>query len=155
MADESPLRRAFRHPLLRRLPLLLVAVIGIWLWKTSVGSERELIWQVPASVGAVERDRFNAETEREYINIRDFLVLHYRASERDDSEFWRYCRNLEAPDGLAEKLAMFRSSGRIIRSPRPKRFGWTSSTASPLRLVSQATSATGWSSSTRSASPPM
>ena len=55
MADESPLRRAFRHPLLRRLPLLLVAVIGIWLWKTSVGSERELIWQVPASVGAVER----------------------------------------------------------------------------------------------------
>ncbi|WP_086608811.1 tryptophan halogenase family protein [Erythrobacter donghaensis] len=65
--------------------------------------------------GAVERDRFNAETEREYINIRDFLVLHYRASERDDSEFWRYCRHLEAPEGLAEKLDMFRSSGRIIR----------------------------------------
>ena len=64
---------------------------------------------------AVERDRFNAETAREYLNIRDFLVLHYRASERDDSEFWRYCRNLEAPDGLAEKLEMFRSSGRIIR----------------------------------------
>jgi len=64
---------------------------------------------------AVERDRFNADTEREYINIRDFLVLHYRASERDTSEFWRYCRNLPPPDGLAEKLAMFRSSGRIIR----------------------------------------
>ncbi len=64
---------------------------------------------------ALERDRFNADTAREYINIRDFLVLHYRASERDDSEFWRYCRNLEAPDGLAEKLDMFRSSGRIIR----------------------------------------
>jgi tryptophan halogenase len=65
--------------------------------------------------GAAERDRFNAETEREYLNIRDFLVLHYRASERDDSEFWRYCRNLEAPDGLAEKIEMFRSSGRIFR----------------------------------------
>ena len=64
---------------------------------------------------AVERDRFNAETEREYLNIRDFLVLHYRASERDDSEFWRYCRHLEAPDGLAEKIDMFRSSGRIFR----------------------------------------
>jgi tryptophan halogenase len=65
--------------------------------------------------GNVERDRFNLETEREYLNIRDFLVLHYRASERDDSEFWRYCRNLEAPDGLAEKIEMFRSSGRIFR----------------------------------------
>ena len=65
--------------------------------------------------GAVEIDRFNAETAREYLNIRDFLVLHYRASERDDSEFWRYCRHLEAPDGLAEKLEMFRSSGRIFR----------------------------------------
>lgn len=64
---------------------------------------------------AVEIDRFNFETTREYRNIRDFLVLHYRASERDDSEFWRYCRNLPPPDGLAEKLEMFRSSGRIIR----------------------------------------
>jgi len=67
------------------------------------------------SFSAVERDRFNLETEREYRNIRDFLVLHYRASERDDSEFWRYCRNLPPPDSLKEKLALFTSSGRIIR----------------------------------------
>jgi len=65
--------------------------------------------------GHVERDRFNLETEREYRNIRDFLVLHYRQSERDDSEFWRYCRNLPPPDSLKEKLALFTSSGRIIR----------------------------------------
>lgn len=64
---------------------------------------------------AVERDRFNHETLREYRDIRDFLILHYRASERDDSEFWRYCRNLPPPDGLAEKLELFGSSGRIIR----------------------------------------
>ena len=67
------------------------------------------------SFSAVERDRFNLETEREYRNIRDFLVLHYRQSERDDSEFWRYCRNLPPPDSLKEKLALFTSSGRIIR----------------------------------------
>ena len=64
---------------------------------------------------AVEIARFNMETLREYNDIRDFLVLHYRASERDDSEFWRYCRNLEAPGGLSEKIDMFRSSGRIFR----------------------------------------
>ena len=65
--------------------------------------------------GETEIARFNQETEREYRDIRDFLVLHYCATERDDSEFWRYCRNLEHPDGLAEKLEMYRSSGRIFR----------------------------------------
>ncbi|MBB4619312.1 tryptophan halogenase family protein [Sphingomonas abaci] len=60
-------------------------------------------------------DRFNAETEREYRDIRDFLVLHYKATERDDSPFWDYCRTLPPPPGLAEKLAMFAANGRIHR----------------------------------------
>ena len=62
-----------------------------------------------------EVDRFNAETAQEYLDIRDFLVLHYWASERDDSEFWRYCRNLELPDTLQAKIDIFRSSGRPVR----------------------------------------
>ncbi|WP_114521727.1 tryptophan halogenase family protein [Altererythrobacter sp. ZODW24] len=60
-------------------------------------------------------DRYNAESEREYRDIRDFLVLHYKATERDDSEFWNYCRELEPPAGLTEKLAMYRTSGRVFR----------------------------------------
>ncbi|MDB5672696.1 MAG: tryptophan halogenase [Alphaproteobacteria bacterium] len=63
----------------------------------------------------LEIDRYNALTEREYVDIRDFLVLHYKATERDDSEFWNYCRTLEPPEGLAYKLAMFRLNGRIFR----------------------------------------
>ena len=59
--------------------------------------------------------RYNMENERDYRDIRDFLVLHYNATERDDSEFWRCCRSLEPPEGLAEKIAMFESSGRIFR----------------------------------------
>ncbi len=62
-----------------------------------------------------EIERFNKESFADYVDIRDFLVLHYKATERDDSEFWRYCRNLAPPDGLREKLELFRSSGRIIR----------------------------------------
>jgi tryptophan halogenase len=65
--------------------------------------------------GQAEIDRFNAQTEREYVDIRDFLVLHYCATERDGSPFWDYCRNLDPPEGLKEKLAMFRSSGRVFR----------------------------------------
>lgn len=62
-----------------------------------------------------EIERYNRENERDYIDIRDFLVLHYKATEREDSEFWRYCKHLPPPDGLAEKIAMFESSGRVFR----------------------------------------
>jgi len=62
-----------------------------------------------------EIDRFNRDTAQEYVDIRDFLVLHYKATERDDSAFWRYCRTLAPPDGLRDKLEMFRSNGRIVR----------------------------------------
>src|SRR5690606_26120830 len=62
-----------------------------------------------------EIDRYNRESAQDYVDIRDFLVLHYSATERDDTEFWRYCRNLDPPDGLREKLEMFESSGRIFR----------------------------------------
>jgi len=62
-----------------------------------------------------EIDRFNAETIAEYVDIRDFLVLHYHATERTDSAFWNYRRTLSPPPGLAAKLAMFRHNGRIFR----------------------------------------
>jgi tryptophan halogenase len=67
------------------------------------------------SFDADEIDRYNALTEREYVDIRDFLVLHFHATERDDSDFWNYCRTMTPPEGLAEKLAMFRRNGRVFR----------------------------------------
>lgn len=79
------------------------------------GIARLLTYWPSREFTTVEIERFNREAEQDYIDIRDFLVLHYNATERDDSEFWRYCRTLEPPDGLAEKLAMFESSGRVIR----------------------------------------
>src|SRR3546814_19996165 len=65
--------------------------------------------------GDSERDRYNRETLREYVDIRDFLVLHYKATERADTPFWDACRALDPPEGLKEKLAIFRSSGRVFR----------------------------------------
>jgi tryptophan halogenase len=62
-----------------------------------------------------EVDRYNAMSTREYVDIRDFLVLHYKATERNDTPFWDYCRTLPPPPGLAEKLEMFRLNGRIFR----------------------------------------
>ncbi|MDP8914619.1 MAG: tryptophan 7-halogenase, partial [Pseudomonadota bacterium] len=63
----------------------------------------------------LEMQRFNERTVQEYTDIRDFLVLHYKLTERNDSSFWDYCRTLEPPEGLAYKLDMFRRNGRIFR----------------------------------------
>jgi tryptophan halogenase len=62
-----------------------------------------------------EIDRFNRISTFEWERVRDFLVLHYKATERDDSEFWRYCRNMSVPEYLSEKIRLFESHGRIFR----------------------------------------
>lgn len=60
-------------------------------------------------------DEFNRQTDFEWERIRDFIVLHYWATERDDSDFWRYCRNMELPDTLQHKIDLWRANGRIFR----------------------------------------
>ena len=44
-----------------------------------------------------------------------FLILHYKATERDDSELWNYCRNMEIPESLQRKLELYQSASRIDR----------------------------------------
>ncbi len=62
-----------------------------------------------------EADRYNKILGGEYERVRDFLVLHYRATERTDSELWRHCRDVSVPDSLAERIELFRTHGRILR----------------------------------------
>src|SRR4029078_9138287 len=54
------------------------------------------------------RSRFNHQADREIIGIRDFIILHYHATSRDDSDFWRHCRSMAIPDTLAERMEIFR-----------------------------------------------
>lgn len=49
----------------------------------------------------------------EYDRIRDFLILHYHVTERDDSDFWNYVRTMSIPDSLREKIELFRSRGVV------------------------------------------
>jgi tryptophan halogenase len=62
------------------------------------------------------QDRYNREAEFEIERIRDFLILHYHATERRDSEFWKYCANMSIPEPLAEVMRLFRDSGRFYRN---------------------------------------
>jgi tryptophan 7-halogenase len=58
---------------------------------------------------------YNRQTGIEFERIRDFLVLHYRANAKGDLPFWRHCQSLPVSEGLARKLDLFESCGRIHR----------------------------------------
>ena len=62
-----------------------------------------------------DRDEFNRVVDLEYDRVRDFLILHYHATERDDSPFWDYVRTMEVPDSLAEKIELFKRRGRVVK----------------------------------------
>ena len=51
-------------------------------------------------------------------DVRDFIILHYKATRRDDSEFWNYCRTMEVPESLATMIELWRAKGRIFRQGR-------------------------------------
>ena len=63
----------------------------------------------------VDAERYNRVILKESEDIRDFLVLHYKATERDDSPFWNHCRTMAVPERLAEKIRVFENSGRTFR----------------------------------------
>lgn len=58
---------------------------------------------------------YNQQTQFEYERIRDFIILHYKATQRDDSPFWNHCRNMEIPDTLQHKIDLYSSNGRVYR----------------------------------------
>lgn len=68
-----------------------------------------------ANISPAQVDRFNHQSAREMEGIRDFIVLHYHLTERDDSDFWGYCRTMAIPDTLAERIELFRSNAHVYQ----------------------------------------
>jgi len=60
-------------------------------------------------------NEFNEQQSTDMMQIRDFLILHYKANERTDSGFWRECASMPVPDSLAHKIELFRETGRVFR----------------------------------------
>ena len=67
--------------------------------------------------GISRRDvaEFNDQQMTDMLQIRDFLILHYKVTERRDSAFWRQCADMAIPDSLAQKIELFRETGRVFR----------------------------------------
>ncbi len=76
----------------------------------------KLFWLFPdREVSEIERREFNRLMTESYEYVRDFIILHYKATARDDTPFWRRMANMDIPDSLAHKIELFREKGRIKR----------------------------------------
>ncbi|GAK32969.1 flavin-dependent tryptophan halogenase PrnA [alpha proteobacterium Q-1] len=58
---------------------------------------------------------YNEATRFEYERIRDFLILHYKATQRQDTAFWRACAEMPIPQSLQQKIELFEASARLYR----------------------------------------
>ena len=68
-----------------------------------------------AGFEAQDRDQYNAVMRQEYEWVRDFIILHYKATERTDTPFWNYTRAMQVPEFLQHRLDLFRTHGRVFR----------------------------------------
>jgi tryptophan halogenase len=66
-------------------------------------------------INPLERDVYNRGMHALYEDVRDFVILHYKATQRNDSEFWRHVRHMSVPDSLARKIALWQHRGRVFR----------------------------------------
>jgi tryptophan halogenase len=102
-------------------------------------------------------EEYNKQAISELENMRDFIILHYHATSREDSEFWRYCKNMSVPDSLAHRLELFKETGLSYQADKelfrldswlhvmigqglmPKNYHWMFKTMSDAELVNHLT----------------
>lgn len=60
-------------------------------------------------------DYYNRRTHAEFEQVRDFLILHYCATQRDDSPFWNYMRTMPLPESLQQRIDIYKENGRLYR----------------------------------------
>jgi tryptophan halogenase len=58
-------------------------------------------------------EEFNRKSRLEWEAVRDFVILHYKQTQRDDSEFWNYYRTMDIPDSLARRMELFKENGYV------------------------------------------
>ena len=59
--------------------------------------------------------RYNRLMTAEFESIRDFLILHFHATERADTDYWRDLAAMAVPESLNERLRIYAETGRIFR----------------------------------------
>lgn len=74
-----------------------------------------LIQMFPHSgIRACDVNEYNEQMQAEILNVRDFIILHYHLTDRNDSPFWEYCKNMDIPESLEHRMRMFRETGKVF-----------------------------------------
>lgn len=81
---------------------------------TQVGIARLLALFPDLGFRRAEIDLYNRFIADQYRRIRDFIILHYKQTERSDTPFWRRCAGMSVPESLEERIELFRDSGRVL-----------------------------------------
>ena len=71
---------------------------------------------------AADIAEYNRQHDFEFGDVRDFIIAHYKVTDREDSEYWRYLKHMDVPDSLAERLALFESSARFFQRGKAELF---------------------------------
>jgi tryptophan halogenase len=62
-----------------------------------------------------DTEQYNRTMRQETEWVRDFIILHFKATERTDSPYWNYCRTMEIPESLQHRIDLYRAHGRVLR----------------------------------------
>ena len=74
-----------------------------------------LLQMFPQAISQPDIDEYNRQAEQEITSIRDFVILHYHVTDRDDTAYWRACREMTVPPTLKRRIDLFRETGRVFR----------------------------------------
>lgn len=67
-----------------------------------------------ASLPSVMRDEYNRWMQKDFEQVRDLLIFHYFANQREEA-FWQQCRAMSIPESLRRRMALFAEGGRFLR----------------------------------------
>ena len=79
------------------------------------GIEKLLLLFPDRSFRQTDIDLYNRVMALEFEQVRDLIIFHYFANGRDDTGFWRSCREIDIPETLKERIELFRGYGRVFR----------------------------------------
>ena len=85
------------------------------LYLIQVGISRFISLFPDGNISPVVQKEYNRQIRQLFVQVRDFVILHYYATERTDTPFWNYCKNMSVPDSLQDKIDLFQDAGRVFR----------------------------------------
>jgi tryptophan halogenase len=117
-ASSRPPRPGLDQELRRHRPVVgLPGAAGEHQHPPDPGRDHQAAGPVPGQgFDPLEIDEYNRLTAQQVELVRDFIILHFKATERSDTPYWDYLRTMEIPESLARKIDLFAGRGRLFQS---------------------------------------